>query len=125
MSGIYLHIPFCKQACHYCDFHFSTDRSSVPDLTEAMVKELTNQKEYMNEQVSTIYFGGGTPSLLDKNHISLLLNTIYSNYQVAPDAEITLEANPDDLTKEKLIYLREAGVNRLIIGIHSFYDILL
>ncbi len=125
MSGIYLHVPFCKQACHYCDFHFSTDTSSSAELTDAMVKELGNQREYLNEPVTTIYFGGGTPSLLDKKQIDLLLSTIASNYSLAADAEITLEANPDDLTKDKLNSLRDAGINRLSIGIQCFDDSLL
>jgi oxygen-independent coproporphyrinogen III oxidase len=125
MAGLYLHIPFCKQACHYCDFHFSTDRSSSLDLCSAMVRELILQKDFCREDISTIYLGGGTPSLLSKSELDLLFNTIHHYYKVSSSVEITLEANPDDLTKEKSIELQKAGVNRLSIGVQSFDDTLL
>jgi len=121
MAGIYLHIPFCKQACHYCDFHFSTNQQGRPDLVKAMVKELELQKEYLKqENISTIYFGGGTPSLLSADELQLLLDKIHTLHTVSPDTEITLEANPDDLSQEKLSNLRYLGINRLSIGIQSF-----
>jgi len=120
MSGIYLHIPFCKQACHYCDFHFSTDSSSSQELADGMVTELILQKTYLQDSITTIYFGGGTPSLFSKKQIDLLLNTIQKNYSIAANPEITLEANPDDLSKEKLKELRESGINRLSVGVQSF-----
>jgi len=123
MAGIYLHIPFCKQACHYCDFHFSTSLQYKSELVEALVKEIQLQKDYLSgETIDTIYFGGGTPSLLSEGEISQLLNTITSLHSVASDAEITLEANPDDLDKAKLQALRQTPINRFSIGIQSFFD---
>jgi len=123
MAGIYLHIPFCKQACYYCDFHFSTSLKYKSELIEALVKEIQLQKHYLGgETIDTIYFGGGTPSLLTEGEISLLLNTITNLHSVAADAEITLEANPDDLDKAKLQALGQTPVNRFSIGIQSFFD---
>ena len=123
MAGIYLHIPFCKQACHYCDFHFSTSLKYKDELLQALVKEIKLQKDYLSgENIETIYFGGGTPSLLNESEISLLINTITSLHTVSTDAEITLEANPDDLDKAKLLSLRQTPVNRFSIGIQSFFD---
>src|SRR5690606_12936366 len=98
MASIYLHIPFCKQACHYCDFHFSTSLKNKSAMVEALAKELLLRKEELNEEVSSIYFGGGTPSLLPTAELDFLLNTIYQQFRVSGQAEITLEANPDDLT---------------------------
>ena len=120
MAGLYLHIPFCKQACHYCDFHFSTDDHHILELCNAMTVELALQKNYLTEHVQTLYFGGGTPSLLSRAELDALSEAIHLNFSVTTDAEITLEANPDDLTKEKLRMLQEAGINRLSIGIQSF-----
>jgi oxygen-independent coproporphyrinogen III oxidase len=122
MAGIYLHIPFCKQACYYCDFHFSTNLSAKNELIAAMRREITLQASYLNEPVRTIYFGGGTPSLASDEELASLLNEIYSSFQVTGDAEITLEANPDDLTPEKLQHLKQIGINRLSVGIQSFDD---
>jgi len=123
MAGIYLHIPFCKQACHYCDFHFSTSLKYKDELVETLIKEIQLQKNYLNgETIGTIYFGGGTPSLLNETEISLLINTITGLHSVAADAEITLEANPDDLDKAKLQALRQTLINRFSIGIQSFFD---
>jgi oxygen-independent coproporphyrinogen-3 oxidase len=123
MAGIYLHIPFCKQACHYCDFHFSTSLKYKDELIEALIKEIQLQKKYLSgETIDTIYFGGGTPSLLNQSEISLLINTITGLHSVAADAEITLEANPDDLDKTKLQALRQTPINRFSIGIQSFFD---
>ncbi len=123
MAGIYLHIPFCKQACHYCDFHFNTSLKYKGELVEALIKEIQLQKKYLNgESIDTIYFGGGTPSLLNETEISLLINTITGLHSVASDAEITLEANPDDLDKAKLLALRQTPINRFSIGIQSFFD---
>ena len=120
MAGLYLHIPFCKQACHYCDFHFSTDDHHILELCNALTVELAFQKNYLTEHVQTLYFGGGTPSLLSRAELDALSEAIHLNFSVTTDAEITLEANPDDLTKEKLRMLQEAGINRLSIGIQSF-----
>ncbi len=123
MAGIYIHIPFCKQACYYCDFHFSTSLKYKDELLQALVKEIKLQKTYLNgETVETIYFGGGTPSLLDEAEISLLINTITELHSVSSSAEITLEANPDDLDGNKVRSLTQTPVNRLSIGIQSFFD---
>lgn len=97
MSGIYLHIPFCKQACYYCDFHFSTNRRKQAEMVEAISAELAQQKDYLKTAVQTIYFGGGTPSLLSPTELEALLNTVNKNFDVEKCAEITLEANPEDL----------------------------
>jgi len=126
MAGIYIHIPFCRQACHYCDFHFSTNQSGKAELVQLIEKELILQKEYLGgEAVETIYFGGGTPSLLIKEELTALLQTIHLNFAVATAPEVTLEANPDDLSDENLEVLRGAGVNRLSLGIQSFDDTVL
>lgn len=123
MSGIYLHIPYCKQACHYCDFHFSTTLKGKEDLLQAMRQEIALRKDYFgNHSVETIYFGGGTPSILSVDEIAKLIETIYKNFTVVASPEITLEANPDDLSWEKLKDLQSIGINRLSIGIQSFHD---
>jgi oxygen-independent coproporphyrinogen-3 oxidase len=123
MAGIYFHIPFCKQACHYCDFHFSTNTGAKGDMLKALLVELEMQKEYLGgEEIETIYFGGGTPSLLDPEELALILQTVRQNFTTAAGAEITVEANPDDLTGTNLAGLRAIGVNRLSIGIQSFQD---
>ena len=123
MSGIYIHIPFCKQACYYCDFHFSTSLKKKDQLISALAKELRLRKdEFKNSTVETIYFGGGTPSLLSIEELQFLIDTVHENYSVATSPEITLEANPDDLFEEKIIELSQSPINRLSIGIQSFYE---
>lgn len=123
MSGIYIHIPFCKQACHYCDFHFSTSMKKKEGMVLALAKEIRMRKnEFKDEVIETIYFGGGTPSRLQIADLRLQIDTIYKNYKVAPNPEITLEANPDDLSKEYLIELSKIGINRLSIGVQSFFE---
>jgi oxygen-independent coproporphyrinogen-3 oxidase len=122
MPGLYLHIPFCRKACHYCDFHFSTTLKNKAQLTNAICFELIARKEEAKETVNTIYFGGGTPSLLSADELKKIFDTIYANYNVDPSAEITLEANPDDLSKEYLQTLKLSPVNRLSIGIQSFRE---
>ena len=123
MSGIYIHIPFCKQACHYCDFHFSTSLKKKDELVLALVKELELRKdEFKNQIVETVYFGGGTPSLLTNDQIVLLIDSVYKNYKVVKNPEITLEANPDDLTKVRIKELSKTPINRLSIGIQSFFE---
>ncbi len=123
MAGIYLHVPFCKQACHYCDFHFSTNTRQREAMVAALAKELVLQRDYLGgEMVETIYFGGGTPSLLTSTELERLLATVYQHYPVAAHPEITLEANPDDLNLAKLKELRSVGINRLSIGIQSFHE---
>lgn len=121
MSGIYLHIPFCRQACHYCDFHFSTNLENQNDVIAALKRELVLRKQYLdNEPVKTIYFGGGTPSVLSSAQLKELMTVIQDNFILEPEPEITLEANPEDLTIENLMVFQERGINRLSIGIQSF-----
>lgn len=123
MSGIYLHIPFCRQACHYCNFHFSTSLKLKNEFVDALLKEISLQKNYLPpERVNTIYFGGGTPSLLTQEELSAILQALHQQFQVAANAEITLEANPDDITEQKLQEWKQAGVNRLSIGVQSFFE---
>jgi oxygen-independent coproporphyrinogen-3 oxidase len=126
MAGIYVHIPFCKQACHYCDFHFSTQLDKTNELVDALLKEIDLQRQYLEgEEVATLYFGGGTPSLLEISQLDKVINQIHKVFSVNPNMEFTLEANPDDLSLEKLTELKSAGVNRLSIGIQSFDDTVL
>ena len=123
MAGIYIHIPFCKQACFYCDFHFSTTLKKKDELIQALVKELQLRKEELaNQTIETIYFGGGTPSLLSIDELKLLINSVYKNYKVSEYPEITLEANPDDLSIQQINELTNTQINRLSIGIQSFYE---
>ena len=123
MSGIYIHIPFCKQACYYCDFHFSTSLKKKDALIQALVKELEIRKEELsNQTIETIYFGGGTPSLLTIDELQLLIDSVYKNYSVIENPEITLEANPDDLSKNLIIQLSKSPINRLSIGVQSFFE---
>jgi oxygen-independent coproporphyrinogen-3 oxidase len=123
MSGIYIHIPFCKKACHYCDFHFSTSLKKKDEMVLALAKEIALRKsEFNDEIVETIYFGGGTPSILEVSDIRLLIDTVYQNYKVIENPEITVEANPDDLTETRIIELSQNKINRLSIGIQSFFE---
>ncbi len=122
MSGIYIHIPFCKQACHYCDFHFSTQLGKKETMVQAIAKELVLRKSEIDEVVETIYFGGGTPSVLSNHEIEYLIQAVYDNYKVIHDPEITLEANPDDLSNNRIIQLSKSPINRLSIGIQSFFE---
>jgi oxygen-independent coproporphyrinogen-3 oxidase len=123
MAGIYLHIPFCKQACHYCDFHFSTSLKYKDEMLQAILKEINLQRHYLaGETIETIYFGGGTPSVLAPQEINQLIDAITAIHTVSPGAEITMEANPDDLDRQKLAGLRATPVNRFSIGIQSFFD---
>jgi putative oxygen-independent coproporphyrinogen III oxidase len=123
MAGIYIHIPFCKQACYYCNFHFSTSLKLKNDFVAALLKEIDFRKEYLqNEYVETIYFGGGTPSLLTAGDLQIIFQKLYSAFNISKDAEITLEANPDDINSEKLKAWKKAGINRLSIGIQSFFE---
>lgn len=123
MSGIYIHIPFCKQACHYCDFHFSTSLKKKDELVNALAKELVlRNDEFKNRIVETIYFGGGTPSLLSIEELQFLIDEVYKNYEVSESPEITIEANPDDLTHQQLNDYTASPINRLSIGIQSFFE---
>lgn len=122
MSSIYIHIPFCKQACHYCDFHFSTSMGKKTQMIQAIEVELVMRKdEFAATTVDCIYFGGGTPSVLETYEIERILATVYDNYTVSQNPEITLEANPDDLTLEKVRQLANSPINRLSIGVQSFF----
>ena len=141
MSGIYLHIPFCKQACHYCDFHFSTSLKKKGELVQAIALELELRKDEISDPIETIYFGGGTPSLLTVDELQFLIETIYENFTLIEKPEITLEANPDDLMSAQNVTLsapdsnrdkmqkttifeqyRAIGINRLSIGVQSFFE---
>lgn len=123
MSGIYIHIPFCKQACHYCDFHFSTSLKKKDEMVLALAKEIRQRKsEFENETVETIYFGGGTPSILAVSDLRMLIDEVYKNYTVTENPEITVEANPDDLSEERIIELSKKKINRLSIGVQSFFE---
>jgi oxygen-independent coproporphyrinogen-3 oxidase len=136
LAGIYIHIPFCKQACHYCNFHFTTSLRHKNELVAALLKEIELQNSSLtslagdskysaylgDERIETIYLGGGTPSLCTTNEVQSILKKIYSSFEVADNTEITLEANPDDITVEKLQDWKEAGINRLSIGIQSFFE---
>ncbi|MCF8465108.1 MAG: radical SAM family heme chaperone HemW [Flavobacteriales bacterium] len=123
MSGIYIHVPFCRRACHYCDFHFTTNLKNTEPLVQSILKEIELQKDYLNgESISTIYFGGGTPSLLPSSDIEKIMNKISAFHSVECDSEITLEANPEDLSVQKLTELKSLGINRLSLGTQSFID---
>ena len=123
MSGIYIHIPFCKQACFYCDFHFSTSLKKKDELISCVIKEIELRKnELDNETIETIYFGGGTPSILSLSEINGIIEAVYNNHKVVDNPEITLEANPDDLSEEKIITRSKSAINRLSMGIQSFFE---
>jgi len=123
MSGIYIHIPFCKQACHYCDFHFSTSMKNKEAMVLALAKEIKMRKdEFGSETIDTIYFGGGTPSVLLTDDLQFLIAEVYQNFTVSENPEITIEANPDDLTEERIVALSQTKINRLSIGIQSFFE---
>jgi oxygen-independent coproporphyrinogen-3 oxidase len=123
VAGIYLHIPFCKQACHYCNFHFSTTLKNYETTVKSICWEIENRTDYLPENsIDTIYFGGGTPSILENADLKQILEAIRKNYSVNASAEITLEANPDDITQEKLKVWKTAGINRLSIGVQSFFE---
>ncbi|WP_370449530.1 radical SAM family heme chaperone HemW [Apibacter sp. HY039] len=124
MSGLYIHIPFCHKKCNYCNFHFSTQLDFKPQLVKAIEKELFLRKdEFKNIKIETLYFGGGTPSLLSKNELYSIFNTLHSHYSISELQEITLESNPEDLTSDFLLFLKnETPINRLSIGIQSFND---
>ena len=121
MAGIYVHIPFCKQSCYYCNFHFSTSDKKRGEVLNAIEHEIAQKARLSNEKISTIYFGGGTPSILDAKQINSIINKIYQEFKVEENAEITLEANPDDLKINKVIDLSKTKINRLSIGVCLLY----
>jgi oxygen-independent coproporphyrinogen III oxidase len=123
LGGIYIHIPFCKQACHYCNFHFTTSLRRKNELVAALLDEIEQRKDYLKgEVIQTIYFGGGTPSLLQIADIGLQIEKIKQHFTIADDPEVTIEVNPDDINEEKLTGWRSVGINRLSIGVQSFFD---
>jgi oxygen-independent coproporphyrinogen-3 oxidase len=122
MAGIYIHIPFCRKACHYCNFHFSVSQNLLPQMIDAICHEAELRNDYINEDIATIYFGGGTPSLTTKYEVRSTIDKMRDLFTVNAGAEITLEANPDDINEEKLIAWKDAGINRLSIGVQSFFD---
>lgn len=123
MAGIYIHIPFCKRACHYCNFHFSTSMKSKNDFLHALLKEMQLRQNYLgNSKIDTIYFGGGTPSILPLPDLKLIFKTLHHSFDIGSDAEITFEANPDDVTAENVAGWREAGINRFSLGVQSFFE---
>lgn len=122
MAGIYIHIPFCKQKCSYCNYHFSTNLNAKSEIIDAICKELSMRKGEIIENIETIYFGGGTPSLLENNELEQIFDTIYKNFSIAENPEITLEANPDDLSFNKIQQLKTQPINRFSIGVQSFYE---
>ncbi|RDC57246.1 coproporphyrinogen III oxidase family protein [Pedobacter chinensis] len=122
MSGIYIHIPFCKKACHYCDFHFSTSLKYADEMVESICKEIKIKKDRVSGQVGSIYFGGGTPSILSQAALQKIFDAINQTFSVDASAEITIEANPDDLTAQKLKELKQLPVNRFSVGIQSFFN---
>ncbi|MBL7699600.1 MAG: radical SAM family heme chaperone HemW [Chitinophagaceae bacterium] len=122
MAGIYIHIPFCKQACSYCNFHFSTSLKLKNGFLDALLKEVDLRKDYLeNANVETVYFGGGTPSLLDAGEVARVMETLNAAVNISADAEITFESNPDDITTARLSSWKQNGINRLSIGIQSFF----
>ncbi len=120
LAGIYIHIPFCKKACHYCDFHFSTTLNLVDDVVDSIVQETEKMKSYLKEPVETIYFGGGTPSILSEAQFEKITKALYTHFDVSSEAEFTVEANPDDISQEKITFYADLGVNRMSIGTQSF-----
>ncbi len=127
MAGIYIHIPFCKQACLYCNFHFSVSLKQKTAFITALVKEINIAKDNTScyeekETISTLYFGGGTPSILNNDDLQIIFSALADSFIFAPDIEITIEANPDDISHEKLMQWKSHGINRLSVGIQSFFD---
>jgi len=124
VSAIYIHIPFCKKACHYCNFHFSTNQNSKSAFIKAVCRELILRKsEYDSKEIQSIYFGGGTPTVLEVTELNIIIQLIYEQYNISDTPEITLEANPDDLDLEKIKALSYTKINRLSIGIQSFHEL--
>jgi len=123
MAGIYIHIPFCKRKCHYCNFFSSASIKQKDELLKALLLEIKLQKDYLdNERIKTIYIGGGTPSILEPGDILKIFNEIVKYYSLKEQIEFTIEANPDDLNREKLLKIKDSPVNRLSIGVQSFHD---
>ena len=122
MTGLYIHIPFCRRKCHYCNFYSLASVKYFDDLISALTKEIEFRKDEVLTPLETIYFGGGTPSMLGHRHLEMLMETIYKNYSITKNPEITLEANPEDISKQQLQNFKKNRINRLSIGIQSFFD---
>ena len=123
MRGIYIHIPFCRQACRYCDFFFSVSLKYVDEYVESLIKEIELRAgEKPGSEMETLYLGGGTPSVLSEVHLEKILNTIHTHFTFVENAEWTIECNPDDLSPAYLEQLRNKGFNRISIGIQSFIE---
>jgi oxygen-independent coproporphyrinogen-3 oxidase len=122
MAGIYIHLPFCKKACNYCDFHFTTSLKYVDEMTEAICKEIELKKNRINTQIGSVYFGGGTPTVLPAASLTKIFDTLSKSFSISSEAEITIEANPDDLNSKKINELRKLPINRFSIGIQSFHN---
>lgn len=128
MAGIYLHIPFCKQACYYCDFYFSTSGKNRKEWLSALLDEIALQEDFFNnstvtdKEVRSVYFGGGTPSLLEEAELVPVIEALHRYFNISGEAEVTLEANPDDIRSDKLQVWKRSGINRLSIGVQSFFD---
>lgn len=123
MAGIYLHIPFCRTKCHYCNFFSTASSKNKNEFTDALIREISSQKNWLEgSEIQTVYFGGGTPSLFDPSVIDRILNQIYTDFSITDNPEITIEVNPDDITLEKLKEWKRSGFNRVSIGVQSFFD---
>ncbi|MGB1000358.1 MAG: radical SAM family heme chaperone HemW [Flavobacteriales bacterium] len=122
MAGLYIHIPFCRHACAYCNFHFSTNLSQTKPLTEALVKELRARKDELQTPLKSVYLGGGTPSVLSSEELQLIFNQVFDDFEFDQNCEITIEVNPEDLTASKLEFWSTLGINRLSMGIQSFFS---
>ena len=122
MANLYIHFPFCKQACHYCNFHFSTKKIDPGGMLDLINKELKIRASEVKAPLESIYFGGGTPSMIEPKSIKSFINSIKAQFQFIPEIEITLEANPDDINEDYLLNLRSSGINRLSLGIQSFFE---
>ena len=122
MSNLYIHFPFCKQACHYCNFHFSTSKKGRDEFFPLIYRELNLRASEVNTPLESIYFGGGSPSLISPKSLKEFISYVKKSFEINPLLEITLEANPDDLNEDYLIKIKEAGINRLSLGIQSFFE---
>lgn len=122
MAGVYIHVPFCKKACNYCDFHFTTSLKYLDEMTNAICAEILLKKDRISTQIDSIYLGGGTPSILPLSSLQKIFDTLSHSFSISANAEITLEANPDDLDSKKISQLRNLPINRISIGIQSFFE---
>ena len=123
MANFYIHVPFCRKACHYCDFHFSTQLGYIDNMLQAMAEEMRIRSDRWSDEIfHTLYLGGGTPSLLTLDQLTFLKENAYANYRFSDTIEFTLEVNPEDVTLERIKRWKNLGVNRLSLGLQSFED---